>query len=145
MKTSSLQLPGARAICPSTHNCSLLFKPQKAVKSLLPFISSTILSPIRRFLMALSKGGGSGSFAMIVTVIHLHPPQPSNRRREAVPGWGTCSSAPTAREYSLLFVSRGDCQKPPTSASRLAGGLTHPYCMEGKQTCIYFANYKIYS
>lgn len=98
MKTSSLQLLGASAICPCTHRHSLLFNPQKAIEA-FAFYSCAIMSHIRRFLMALFKkkkkeggeerGGGGCSFVRIPRAIRLHTPQPSNRRREAVPGGGT--------------------------------------------------------
>lgn len=92
MKTSSLQLLGAYAICPCTHRHSLLFNPQKAIEA-FAFYSCAIMSHMRRFLMALFKkrGGREGgcSFVRIPRVIGLHTPQPSSRRREAVPGGGT--------------------------------------------------------
>lgn len=60
MKTSSLQLLGAYAICPCTHRHSLLFNPQKAIEA-FAFYSCAIMSHMQRFLMALfKKRGGRG-------------------------------------------------------------------------------------
>lgn len=129
MKTSSLQLLGASAICPCTHRHSLLFNPPKAIEA-FAFYSCAIMSHIRRFLMALFKkkkeGGEEGGGVRLLGYPGQSVCTPFSHLTEGVkPSQaGTLDTAPPLQKSVIYYMCHctrlGDFQKPPISASRLA-------------------------